>query len=45
VQYFGTFKDTGGNAFLVTELMFKGDLKTLVREQKSSLNFVDLLAM
>ena len=45
VQFFGIYQDSNNNKYLVTELLTKGDVKSLLVSNDISLELVDLLSM
>ena len=45
VQFFGIYKDPENFKYLVTELLTKGDVKSLLTSSEISLEIVDLLSM
>ena len=45
VQFFGIYQDHNNNKYLVTELLTKGDVRSLLVSNDISLELVDLLSM
>ena len=45
VQFFGIYRDRDNNKYLVTELLTKGDVRSLLISEDNSLEVVDLLSM
>ena len=45
VQFFGIYKDPSNYKYLVTELLTKGDVKSLLSSEDVALEVVDLLSM